>query len=273
LDGNLRHIETTRLEGPIGEIHGFPLGNDVLVFDSRLPNGRDSIATFAIVDSSGKVIRKMDRQPARNYVHNVVAPAASGDFWAIHSNQSLLRRYSKAGELVRSYRISIEHFQPWEGPPDRAGNEGYDVPARPRHFAVIDVGDDLIIILTRFADKDWKSPLLPGGGVNPSMQDSNRQFDTQLSLIDLRNGRAMSTIRVPENLRSVHGASNLFYMTQEDEVGDVVTKVVQVNALRASPASPLPTTRSDIEFRYAHRLTKSDVLGSTMPGNVGIQPY
>lgn len=228
LDQDLRHVETGNLEGPVGVVTAFVLGNGTVLIDSRLRDAEGYLFTVALLDTAGNVIRKLARQPADRYKHTVIAPAATDGFWAIQSNQLVLRRYSIAGDVERTYHLIIDGFQPWE---DTTEREGTEVPPRPRHHAIVDTGNEQIIVLTRVADKDWK-PTVSTGVIRPSQIDYNRQFDTLVTLLDLRSGRTIASTRFPEGLMAVNGARNLFFTPKLDEFGDVITRVLELRVRR-----------------------------------------
>jgi hypothetical protein len=161
------------------------------------------------------------------YANTVLAPAVSGGFWALRPNQSVLRRYSADGEALQSVSVALDYFEPWEAD----GPIPYDAPPPPWHVGVIDLGNDLIVILTAVPGTEW-SPVPSDRTFRPSERDPDRLFDTFAALVDLRTGQAIASTRVPEYLHVAGGAPDLLYTVRQDSVGHVITRILRVRARR-----------------------------------------
>ena len=224
LDSNLRHIDTKTLERPFGATKAFALSGRAIVPDSPSPPPGSALA-LSVLDSTGRVSGKVELKPDTSGV--IVASAADGGFWTVAGNQLQLRKYSGTGQLQRTTQMVMDHFQPWQGKADGEGMEGFDFPPRPRHLALLDTGNDLIVVLTRMTGAEWM-PTPSNRMFRPSEMDLNRLYDTFIALVDARSGQTITSKRVPEHLELAAGAPDLLYSTRADNEGHVTTSFVRL---------------------------------------------
>jgi hypothetical protein len=223
LDARLRHLDTKNM-GREMSIHWLiPLSSGLVVAGSVAP--RD-VSIVSLMDSAGNVLRNVERAP-ESYASAIAAPASSNGFWTLHSNQLLLRRYSDTGELVRTVPIAMDDFEPWSGRLAGEGNEGMELPPRPRHVGLIDIGNNRMVVLTSVLDPRW-SPRSSARMIRLREMVLDEQHDTVIRVVDLRSGRVLGSTRAPQNLRAVAGARDLFYTTRIAPDGHVITEIVRV---------------------------------------------
>jgi hypothetical protein len=223
LDGRLRHKDTRNMGRQISVRWSIPLSSGMVVAESAAPR---ELAIVSLMDSAGNVIRNVERAP-ETYASAIAAPASSNGFWTLHSNQLLLRRYSDTGELVRTVPIAMDDFEPWSGPLAGDGNEGMELPPRPRHVGLVDIGNNRMIVLTRVLDPNWK----PRSSARMSRLHEivlDGQHDTVIRVVNLRTGRVVGSAGAPQHLIAVAGARDLFYTTRIAPDGHVITEIVRV---------------------------------------------
>ena len=224
-DERLNHIASKPLASASPAV-GAVMLRAGLVMRGRLRDADGHTYALLLYDTAGTLVKKLERQSDEVFVSSAIGPALKGGFWVLRLNDVVLRRYSDEGELQETFRLHIDHFQPWRGKASQRGLEGFDFPPRPAHIAVVDLGSNRLAVLTRVASRDWK----PSGGViRPDDADLDRQFDTQVALLDLRTGRTLATRTFPQALLGIQGTSDYFYTTASDQFGDILTTVFQLH--------------------------------------------
>jgi hypothetical protein len=225
-DARLRHVETSDLRSQFGVSRLFPLTDDTFLL-AGLSSLRDTF-TVGIVDVAGAwddrriVVRALDP-----YGAPIAAPAVAGGFWSMEANQLKLRRYSEDGAVRDSIELAIPYFEPWSGPLEGEGYEGWNLPPRPRQSGVFDAGADRIVVLTRLTEDDWK-PTPRDQMINFSERDENVLHDTAVALVDASTGRMIASLRSEEDLHHVNGTAGYVYSTHANADGHVITKIYRI---------------------------------------------
>jgi hypothetical protein len=225
-DATLRHLETRNLGVQYLLSNLLVLSDSTLVLSARTSSPGDSVYAVRLTDADWSGSRTLERSPDR-YGLALIAPAASGGFWTLGTNQLVLRKYDGLGELSRSVELTSPHFEPWQGAATTDGLEGFDAPPRPRHKLLYDAGRGRIVIMTRVAAQDWQ-PTPSDRMFKPSEVDENAKYDTIAAIVDVASGRTLSTTRFDAFLSSVDGAPDLVYVTRVDAVGHVVTTIYRI---------------------------------------------
>lgn len=227
LDDRLRHIDTKRLENQIVGDRVVVLQNGATLANRRGLGRSTSSWSVIILDSAGTVSDTLEAESNLD-THAILAHASRGGFWALRMNQSVLRRYSSAGQLLESVPMVIGYV---EESRQQVAARTADPPPPPAHVGLLDIGDDLVVILTQVPDAAW-APMPSDRMFRPAAVDYNQQYDTILGLVDLRTGQLVQSMRVPELLRVVDGARDLVHTPVQDDVGHVTTKILRVGGRR-----------------------------------------
>jgi hypothetical protein len=131
-------------------------------------------------------------------LHRRLAPALAGGFWSAPKLRYRIDRYDSAGRLVRRVTRSAEWF----------GGEsevvpGGDRPPDPVLLGVRETGPDTLLVLVSVPKRDYLERRGPPIGRsrrgNPLYDVSRKQDlrDTMVEVIDVANGRLVSSQRVP----------------------------------------------------------------------------
>ena len=192
-----------------------PIGYPLHVYDEA---SRRITQSFG--DQGVRVDRSRRSLAALSYC---VAAAADGNIWAARKSRYRIDKWSPDGDHITRIERDAPWFRPWE---EWAGVY-YEFRPEPETVGVRDWGDNLLMVVVRVADADWR-PMRPAGIVQGHEVISSAQkediFDTVIEVLDTRSGTVLGRTRVDANVHNVVGRNAFSSYAEHSELGE--SKVV-----------------------------------------------
>lgn len=165
---------------------------------------------------------RVDRSSrSHNAMNRPIAAAADGHIWAARVNRYRIDKWNPNDE-VRIARIERDApwFRPWLDFPD--GAPIADRPL-PELVGVGDWGDDLLMVVVRVADSEWK-PVRPArierGHEVISGAQMEELYDTVIEVQDTRLGTVVARTQVDANVWRVIGKDGFYSYAEHSDLGE-----------------------------------------------------
>ena len=176
-------------------------------------------ASRRITQSFGNEGVRVDRSPrSQTALRRRVAVAADGNIWAARNNRYRIDKWSPDGDHITRIERDAPWFRPWEEWP----GVYYEVRPFPAIVGVRDWGDDLLMVVVRVADDDWR-PMRPrivqGHEVIPAAQEEEL-YDTVIEVLDTRSGTVLGRTRVDARVVNVVGRNAFSSYAEHSELGE-----------------------------------------------------
>ncbi len=174
----------------------------------------------AIVRSMGDERVRVDRSPrSRGALRRRVATAADGNIWAAYENRYRIDKWSPDGARI----LRIERDAPWFPPWEEWPGVDYEVRPPPAIVGVRDWGDDLLMVVLRVADANWR-PMPPARIVQDHEVTSAAQeeelYDTVIEVLDTRSGTVLARTRVAARVAHLVGREGFYSYAEHSELGE-----------------------------------------------------
>jgi len=165
---------------------------------------------------------RVDRSSrSHNAMNRPIAVAADGHIWAARVNRYQIDKWNP-NDGVRIARIERDApwFRPWLDFPEQAPIE--DRPS-PELVGVGDWGDDLLMVVVRVADSEWK-PVRPArierGHEVISGAQMEELYDTVIEVLDTRLGTVVARTQVDANVWRVIGKDGFYSYAEHSDLGE-----------------------------------------------------
>ena len=164
---------------------------------------------------------RVDRSSrSHNAMHRPVAVAADGHIWAARVNRYQIDKWNLDGDLVARIERDAPWFHPWLDFPVQAPIEDRPLPEL---VGVGDWGDDLLMVVVRVADSEWK-PMRPArieqGHEVISGAQMEELYDTVIEVLDTRLGTVVARTQVDANVWGVIGKDGFYSYAEHSELGE-----------------------------------------------------
>ena len=177
------------------------------------------VANRRVTRSFGDEGVRVDRSHrSRTALRRCIAVAADGNIWAARGNRYRIDKWSPDGDHIARIERAAPWFPPWEGWP----GVDYEVRPFPVIVGVRDWGDDLLMVVVRVADDDWR-PVRPARTVKEHKVTSAAQeedlYDTVIELLDTRSGSVLARTRVDARVVNVVGRNVFSSYAEHSDLG------------------------------------------------------
>ena len=176
--------------------------------------------------ASGRVTRsfggegvRVDPGPRRGRARLSVAAAADGNIWVARENRYRIDKWSPDGDHIKRIERDAPWFRPWE---DWPGSD-YEVRPLPVIMGVGDWGNDLLMVVVKLADADWR-PIQPTrilqGHEMLFPEEEEKIYDTVIEVLDIRSGTVLARTRVDAKVRGLVGQDGFHSFAEHSELGE-----------------------------------------------------
>ena len=149
-----------------------------------------------------------------------VAVAGDANIWAAHSNRYLIDKWSIEGNRIARFERDAGWFLPWEEWP----GVDYEVRPFPAIVGVRDWGNDLLMVVVRVADAEWK-PIRPTRVALPGHESTmpaqqHEIYDTVIEVLDTRLGTVLARTQVDVRVAGLVGRHGFYSYAEHSELGE-----------------------------------------------------
>ena len=177
-------------------------------------------------ETSGRVTRsfgdegiRVDRS-FRSYaaLGRRVSVAVDGNIWAARRNRYRIDKWSSDGDHILRIDRHAPWFRPWVDWPGLV----YEVRPLPELVGVRDWGDDLLMVVVRVADDEWRQvrpQIEQGHEVVPPTQ-LEELYDTVIEVLDTRSGTVLARTRVDARVANLVGRDGFYSYAEHSDLGE-----------------------------------------------------
>ena len=188
------------------------IGHPLHVYDAA--SGR---ITRSLGDEGIRVDRSFRSETA---LERRVAAALDGNIWAARLNRYRIDKWNPNGVRLARIERDAPWFRPWVDWPGRAPIE---VRPLPELVGVRDWGDDLLMVVVRVADADWR-PMRPSrierGHEVISGAQMEELYDTVIEVLDTRSGTVLARTQVDASIWRLVGKDGFHSYAEHSELGE-----------------------------------------------------
>ena len=184
---------------------------------------------FHVYDSESRRITRsfgdegvrVDRSSrSQNAMNRPIAVAADGHIWAARVNRYQIDKWGLGGDRIARIERDAPWFRPWLDFPDGAPIEDRPLPEL---VGVRDWGDDLLMVVVRVADSEWK-PVRPArierGHELITAAQHEKIYDTVIEVLDTRLGTVVARTQVDAHAWSVIGNDGFYSYAEHSDLGE-----------------------------------------------------
>lgn len=188
------------------------VGHPLHVYD---PASRQITSSFG--DDGVRADRR--QQDLSEHLRRSVAAAADGNIWVARENRYRIDKWSPDGDHIKRIERDAPWFRPWE---DWPGSD-YEVRPLPVIVGVGDWGNDLLMVVVKLADADWR-PIHPTrilqGHEMLFPEEEEEIYDTVIEVLDIRSGTVLARTRVDAKVRGLVGQDGFHSFAEHSELGE-----------------------------------------------------
>ena len=141
-----------------------------------------------------------------------------GNIWAASRNRYRIDKWSPDGDRIARIDRDAPWFRAWVDWPGLV----YEVRPFPELVGVRDWGDDLLMVVVRVADDDWK-PVQPrieqGHEVIPPTR-LEELYDTVIEVLNTRSGTVLARTRVDARVAGLVGRDGFYSYAEHSDMGE-----------------------------------------------------
>ena len=179
------------------------------------------VASGRITRSFGDEGVRVDRSfQSETALDRRVAAAPDGNVWAARVNRYRIDKWSPDGDRIARIERDPSWFDPWVDWPVEAPLEDK---ALPELVGIRDWGDDLLMVVVRVADADWR-PMRAARIEQDHEVITGAQFeelyDTVIEILDTRSGTVVARTQVDASVWGLIGQDGFHSYAEHSELGE-----------------------------------------------------
>lgn len=162
---------------------------------------------------------RVDRSSrSQNAMNRPIAVAADGHIWAARVNRYQIDKWGLGGDRIARIERDAPWFRPWLDFPEPIEDRPL-----PELVGVGDWGDDLLMVVVRVADSEWK-PVRPArierGHELISGAQMEELYDTLIEVLDTRLGTVVARTQVDAHAWRVIGNDGFYSYAEHSDLGE-----------------------------------------------------
>ena len=188
------------------------IGHPLHVYDAATGRITRSFGDEGVrVDRSSQSETELDRR---------VAAASDGSIWAARVNRYRIDKWSPDGDRIARIERDASWFRPWVDWPVEAPLEDRAVPEL---VGVRDWGGNLLMVVVRVADADWR-PMRPArferGHEVITAAQFEELYDTVIEVLDTRFGTVVARTQVDASVWRLVGRDGFYSYAEHSDLGE-----------------------------------------------------